>query len=223
MAKSQKQEKTNETPDGAAIISGIETDALAEERQIVEEAQKQADEKVKYNAKKVESILKDAQKNALEQADKVKKKMLSSVKLELQRRSLNVRNEVMKGIRQRVESKYDSMIGNENYRTILVNWITEAAIGLDAPSAVINASEKELPLISEQLISEVVEKVRQETDKQVSLQLSKEPPLKLQGVVLTSDDGRMAFNNQVKTRMLRKERDIRMAIYNALFTDKRKD
>lgn len=223
MAKSQKQVRTNDKPNGDAIISGIETDALSEERQIVEEAQKQADEKVKYNAKKVESIIKDAEKSAIEQAEQVKKKVMSSLRLELQRSSLNIRNEVMKNIQKKVESKFNSMIGNDNYKTILKNWIIEAAIGLDVPSAIINASEKELPLISEQIIAEVSQIVNQKTGKQVSLKLSNEHPLSFQGIVLTSENGHMAYNNQVKTRILRKEREIRMAIYNALFTDKRKD
>ncbi len=223
MAKSQKQIRTSDKPKGDAIISGIETDVLSEERQIIEDAHKQADEKVKYNAKKVESIIKDAEKSAIEQAEQVKKKIMSSLRLELQRNSLNIRNEVMKNIQKKVESKFNSMIGNDNYKTILKNWIVEAAIGLDVPSAVINASEKELPLISEQVVAEVSKVVSQKTGKQVSLKLSKEPPLSFQGVVLTSENGHMAFNNQVKTRILRKEREIRMAIYNALFTDKRKD
>lgn len=223
MAKLQKQVKTNGTPDGGAIISGIETDALSEERQIIEEAQKQAAEKRKYNEKKIESLLNDARKEAQEQADRVKKKIISSVQLEIQRRSLNVRGEVMRDILNKAENKFNSMIGNENYSTILASWITEAAIGLDVQSAQVNASEKELALISEQMISHVMEKVHQKTGKQISLKLSNEPPLKSQGVVLTSDDGRIAFNNQVKTRMLRNEREIRMAIYNALFTDKRKE
>jgi vacuolar-type H+-ATPase subunit E/Vma4 len=53
--------------------------------------------------------------------------------------------------------------------------------------------------------------------------LSETLPLKSQGVVLTAADGRTAYNNQVKTRILRKEREIRMAIYNTLFTDNRKE
>ncbi|MBN2591026.1 MAG: hypothetical protein JXA96_14260 [Sedimentisphaerales bacterium] len=223
MAKSQKQEQTNDKPDGAAIISGIETDALSEERQIIEEAQKQIDEKIKFNTKKVESIIKEAEEAALEQAEQAKKKIMSSLRLELQRRSLNIRNEVMKNIQKNVESKFNLMLADDSYKAILQNWIIEAAIGLDAQSAVINASEKEMPLISDRMISEVVEKVNQKTGKQVSLKLSDKPPLSFQGVVLTSDNGHMAYNNQVKTRILRKEREIRMAIYNALFTDKRKD
>jgi len=53
--------------------------------------------------------------------------------------------------------------------------------------------------------------------------LSEEEPLKSQGVVLTAADGRTAFNNQVKTRILRHKREIQTLIYNALFTDDQKE
>jgi vacuolar-type H+-ATPase subunit E/Vma4 len=223
VTKSQKQEKIDKTSDGAAIISGIETDALSEEKQIIQEAETQAAEKRSYADKKVESLLDEARKDAQEQAEKAKKKIISGVQLELKRRSLNVRGEVMRHITDKVEHKLNSMVSDTNYRSVLVNWITEAAIGLDKESAQINASEKELVYINDQLIAEVTERIRQKTGRVISLKLSKEPSLNTQGVILTADDGRTAFNNQVKTRLLRKEREIRMAIYDALFTDKRKE
>lgn len=223
MTKSQEQNNNNESSNGAEIISGIESDALIEEQHIIKEAEEQALEKRNYTDKKVESLLNDAQKEAAQQADKVKKKMSSSVELELKRRSLNVRGEVMRDILNKVENQFGSMVSEGNYRDILTGWITEAAIGLDSPSATINSSEKELAFIDDRMISQVCEKVREKTGKQVTLKISHEPPLKNQGVVLTAEDGRTAFNNQVKTRMLRKEREIRMAIYDALFTDERKE
>ena len=48
-------------------------------------------------------------------------------------------------------------------------------------------------------------------------------PLKRQGVVVTAADGRTAYNNQVTTRIQRKEREIRMLIYDKLFADDRKE
>lgn len=221
--ESAEKEKVHGTPDGAAIISGIEADARTEEQQIIKEAEDQAAEKRKYNEKKIESLLNDAHKEAREQAEAVKKKMISGVQLELKRRSMSIRGAVMRDIMDKVEKKLDSMSGDTSYRSILINWITEAAIGLDAKSARINASEKELVFINDQLISEVTEKIRAITGKEISLQLSDALPLQFQGVVLTAADGRTAFNNQVKTRMLRKEREIRMAIYNTLFADDRKE
>jgi len=44
--------------------------------------------------------------------------------------------------------------------------------------------------------------------------------LKAQGIVLTAANGHTAFNNQVKTRMLRKQREIQTLIYNTLFSNK---
>jgi vacuolar-type H+-ATPase subunit E/Vma4 len=207
----------------AALISGIEADAHTEEQEIIKEAENQAAEKRKYTDQKVESLLNDAHKEAQQQAEAVKKKMLSDVKLELKRRSMRIRDTVMRDIMDRVEKKLNSMSGGAGYRTVLINWITEAAIGLGAESAKINASQEELALINDQMISEVSEKIRAKTGKEITLQLSDKPPLKSQGIVLEAADGRTAFNNQVRTRILRKEREIRMAIYNALFADNRKE
>lgn len=214
--ESMEEEKTT-------IISSIEADGRAEEQEIIREAESQAAEKRKYGDQKVESLLKDAHEESQKQAEAVKKKMISSVQLELRRRSLRVRDEVLKEITGRVEKKLDSMIGDADYRTILIDWTTEAAIGLDAESARINTSQKERVFVDEPFISEVTEKIRTKTGRQITLQLSQELPLKYQGVVLTAADGRTAFNNQIKTRILRKEREIRMAVYNTLFTDNRKE
>ena len=221
--ESAEKEKVNGTPDGAALISGIEADAHAEEQQIIREAENQAAEKRKYTEQKIESLLNDAREEAREQAEAVKNKITSNVQLELKRRSMSIRSAVMREIMDKVEKKLDSMTGDTNYRPILIDWITEAAIGLDAKSARINAAEKELALINEKLISEVTEKIRGKTGNEITLQLSDAPPLESQGVVLTAADGRTTFNNQVRTRMLRKEREIRMAISNTLFADDRKE
>ena len=220
--ESAKKEKDIAASDSASIISGIEADALAEEQKIIKEAQDSVAEKKKYAEQKIESILNDAHKEAQAKVEALKKKNISSIQLKLKRRSLNMKDVVMRNILDRAEKKLDSMINDAQYRSILINWITEAAIGLGAESALINA-EKELALINDQLISDVQEKIRNKTGKQINLQLSKEAPLKSQGVVLTAADGRTAFNNQVRTRMLRKEREIRMAIYDTLFTDYRKE
>jgi vacuolar-type H+-ATPase subunit E/Vma4 len=202
--------------DKAALISGIETEARAEGQEILKEAQKQADEKRKYAEKKIESIFNDARKEAQEKAEKVKSKILSSVKLEVKRRSMHAQDAVMQDIINKVEKKLFTMINDTNYRSVLLNWITEAAIGLDAESAQINASEKERMLIDENLLSEAMEKIQTQSGKKMELKLSDEQPLKSQGIVLTAADGRTAFNNQVKTRMLRNQRKIRSLIYNRI-------
>ena len=207
----------------AELISGIESDARIEEEEIIKEAEKRAAEKRKYSEKKIEALLNDTHSEAQRQAEAVKKKILSAVDLELKRQSMSVRSALVQDVMSRVEDKLASMAGDENYRSVLINWIAEAFIGLGAEAAQINASQKERAFIDDKLLSEVKEKIHMQTDKQAQLKLSDIEPSKYQGVVLTAADGRTAFNNQVKTRMLRKQREIQMLIYNAVFTDNRKE
>jgi len=207
----------------AALISGIETDARAEVEKIIAEAEKKAAEKRQYAEKKIESILNEARQKAAEQAEAAKRKILSGAELEAKRRSMHLRDAAVHDILDLAEKKLNGMIGSADYGSVLVGWITEAAIGLDAESAQINASEKERALINDQLLSEAADRIHAQTGKRIKLTLSDAQPLKSQGVVLTAADGRTAFNNQVKTRMLRKQREIRTVIYNALFGDSRKD
>jgi vacuolar-type H+-ATPase subunit E/Vma4 len=209
--------------ENAALILGIETDARAEEEKIIKEAENQAAEKRKYAEKKVESLLNDAREKAEEQAEVVKKKIISAAEREVKRCAMRVRDAVMQKIMDRAEKKLSSMTGDENYSSVLVNWITEAAIGLSAESARINASEKERALINDRMLSEIAGRIQKQTGRQTSLTLSDEKPLQSQGVVLTAADGRTAFNNQVRTRMLRKQREIRTLIYNTLFNYDQKE
>jgi vacuolar-type H+-ATPase subunit E/Vma4 len=203
----------------AALISGIEADAHVEEKKILKEAETQAAEKRKHTEKKVESLLNEAHAKAKEQAETAKKKITTAAEREVKRSFMHTQDSIVQDIMDRVEKKLRSMTGNENYRSILENWITEAAIGLGVDSARINASKEERELINDRMLSEIATRIQNQTGKQISLTLADANPLQSQGVVLTAADGRIAFNNQVRTRMLRKQREIRTMIYNTLFND----
>jgi vacuolar-type H+-ATPase subunit E/Vma4 len=207
----------------AALISGIEADARAEEQKLIKEAEVQAAEKRKYSEKKIESLLNDAHEKAKRQAETAKKKIISTAEREVKRGSMRVQASVVRDIMDRVEMELGSMAGDKNYSSVLVNWITEAAIGLGAESAHINASEDERALIDDHTLSEIARRIQKQTGRQTSLTLSDAKPLQSQGVVLTAADGRTAFNNQVRTRMLRKQREIRTLIYNTLFNYDQKE
>ena len=207
----------------AALISGIEADARAEEEKIIKEAETQAAEKRKHSEKKIESLLNDAHEKAKEQAETAKNKIISAAEREVKRCFMRVQDSIVQDIMDRVEEKLSSMTGYENYRSVLVNWITEAAIGLGAESTRINASKEERALIDDRMLSEIARRIQKETGKQISLSLSDANPLQSQGVVLTAADGRTAFNNQVRTRMLRRQREIRTLIYNTLFNYDQKE
>jgi V/A-type H+/Na+-transporting ATPase subunit E len=201
----------------AAMIAGIEEDARREEQRIIAEAENQAAEKRKYGQKKVESLLSDTRQKADQEVAALRRKAVSSAEREIRRRLLQARDALMQDIMGKVEKKFSAMVETPEYRSVLIAWIAEAAIGLDAESAHIDASETERPLIDDTLLSEAKERVKSQTGKEITLSVSDGPPLESQGVLLTTVDGRIAFNNQVKTRISRKRREIQTLIYDAVF------
>lgn len=210
--------------DRAALISDLEADAGVEAEGIIKDAENQAAEKRRYGAKQIASLLAEARKKAQEQAEAIEKRALSAADLEIKRRSMGARDAVMRDIMGRVEKRFEAMIDDvPRYRAVLVDWIAEAAVGLGTESAEVNASERERASIDAPLLAEAAARAQAQTHKQVTLTLSAGQPLKSQGVVLTAADGRTAFNNQVRTRLQRSQRRIRTLIYDALFTDNRKE
>ena len=210
--------------DRAALISDIEADAKVEAEGIIKDAEKQAADKRKYAAQQVESLLAEARKKAQEQADAIAKKALSAADLEIKRRAMSAHDAVMREIMTRVEKRLGAMVADRQaYRGILASWIAEAAVGLGAAEARVNATEAERAFIDAKLLAEASAAAEAQSGRKVTLTLSDELPLKSQGVILTADNGRTAFNNQVTTRLRRNGRQIRALIYDALFTDNRKD
>ncbi len=203
--------------DKTALILDIEADARAEAKGIIREAEARVAEKRTYTEKQVESILNEARAKAEEQSHIIRDKVRSAAEREVKRRSMRLRAAVVQDVMDRVEKRLAAMIDEPGYRSALVNWVAEAAIGLSAESAEVNASQKERDLIDEQLLAEAVE----QAGGQVALRLSSAPPLPGQGIVLTAADGRTAFNNQVKTRILRNRRRIQTLIHDCLFVENR--
>lgn len=200
-------------PSKDILIAGIEADATQEEEKILAEAEQQAADKRKYGDQKIESILSDARQRAEKQAGEIMRKVTSGVELEIRRRSLRLRDTIVKDLMKRVEDRMKARIVAPDYRAILRDWIVEAARGLSVDAAEVNASAAELKLIDATLRDEAMKILA----GKVTLTLSKADPLSLQGVVLTSVNGRLAFNNQVRTRIQRHQREIHVLIHEALF------
>lgn len=195
------------------LIAGIEADAVQEEQKILTEAEQQAADKRKYGDQKIESMLTDARQRAEEQAKEIKRKGIAGVELEVRRRALHLRDAILQDLMKQVEERMKTRVERPDYRAVLLHWIVEAARGLNVDTAEINASAAERELIDEALLREAMEIL----ENQVVLTVSNAAPLNGQGVVLTSLNGRLAFNNQVRTRIQRHQREIVDVIHETLF------
>jgi len=205
-----------------ALIASIQSDALAEQEKIVQEAKTLAAEKKADGQRKAEDLLKKSQEAAAVQAAGLWRKITASADLEIRRRALQIRQELVLDIQNRVLKKFAAMISEPNYRTMLIDWIAEAAVGLDAAEAKVNASASERRLIDEHLLAQAAQQAYQRQGKAVTLTLSDAEPLEGQGISLTAGNGRIAYNNQIQTRMLRKQSQINLLIHDALFAGTQK-
>ncbi len=205
----------------AALIETIESDAQAEEVKILRDAAEQVTQREQYTDKKIESMLNDALAKAQSQAETIRAKAVSQAQLEIKRRRLQASNETIDRIMAMAEQKLQSMITAPAYRDVLIGWIVEAALGLGADVATLNASAAERALIDETLLNDVHQRLQHETGRSIMIRLADGPPQTAQGVVLATEDGRMAFNNQVKTRLLRQQRHIQRLIHDTLFMEQK--
>jgi vacuolar-type H+-ATPase subunit E/Vma4 len=208
-----------QTSNKEELIKGIEQDAGAEARRLIEEAEKDVKDRLAAVDSQVASILREAETWARAQVGAIERMNTSSIHVETRRISLKKRGEILKEIIARVEKRLAERIGDKGYKELLVNWIVEAAIGLNADKAVINASKKERPLIDSDMLRAAEAKIREFINKKVELSVSGEEEPLAQGVILYTTDKTMAFNNQIPTRLLRYQSEIRKLIYDELFKE----
>lgn len=180
---------------------------------------------------KAEAILKDAKEKAKSiisdayiQADKEVKIEERQFKNKLAVEELK-KNATMKAAKRKVElelldeqySKLIEMVKDETLNLltgpqsneILINWIIEAVLGLGLDKAKIAFSPK--TPVNEEMLKQVIKKAKDVYSLDLELSLDSRR-LVVPGIVATSLDDKISFNNQVDIRMRRFDRDIKIAV-----------
>lgn len=188
------------------LFAGIIKSAHDEAATILEQAQRDAKAVSDSYAKRVADVValeKQAAKKRLEQI----KRMEESTIKNLQRKyhvsqSERLRHQVL----ERTVELMAALIPTKPYRKIQIGWIAEAAIGLDRSEAKVACSFKEK--LDDSMLREAEAIIKRATGKDIALQLS-EQALTGQGIEVSSLNGKVAYNNQVTTRMIRHDRDLK--------------
>ena len=187
---------------------------------ILQEARAKADEIEKKAGIEAESIISEARERAEREAGLERKSY--SVRLEqIQAREESARRSIDRlaelrsldsaytEVMEEVDRRLKVVVSNPSFSSILVSWIAEAAIGLDRKEAKVSFSEK--APVTEEMLREAEALVRKDTGATLSLSLDTER-LSGVGVVVSSLDGKVSYNNQLEVRMRRYSRDIRRIV-----------
>jgi vacuolar-type H+-ATPase subunit E/Vma4 len=212
-----KENGAGNSEDMAVLLSAIKSEAAQEAEKIISQARQEDQRKRQYAERQVESILNEAKTRAQKRSEQIRQHVLSGVAIEVKRRIMKIQEEIYRDVLQRAERRIHERALQKDFYQVLFNHVVEAAIGLDAPSARVNATEREREMISERFLREAEMKVESLTGKSAKLSLSEEAPLRKLGVVLTAEDNRTAFDNRIDTRRVRKSTEIRQYIYDKLF------
>ncbi len=187
---------------------------------ILQEARAKADEIGTNAEREAESIISEARERAEREAGMERKSY--SVRLEqIQAREESARRSIDRlaelrsldsaytSVMAEVDKRLKDLLSDPSFSKTLVSWIAEAAIGLDRKEAKVSFSEK--TPVTEEMLREAEALVKKETGASLSLTLDSER-LSGAGVVVSSLDGKVSYNNQLEVRMRRYSRDIRRIV-----------
>ena len=104
-------------------------------------------------------------------------------------------------------------IGTREYEKAVIYWIAEGAIALDADKVRVATSKKET--ITNEIIEKAVAIVEKAVSRKVEIQIDKKP-LTTQGVVVSSVDGKIAYNNSINVRFMRLRVDFERVLEGTL-------
>ena len=202
--------------DPEQLVQGIEKEARDEADELMADAEKAAAERRTAVEQQAARILQEAKQRAAEKIERTERAAESALSVESRRISLRVREQVVLEMIDGVGRRISEMIDRGEYRDVLLGWIVEAAIGLNVGEAVVSVSARERSLVDDGLLRKAENEVKRLTDRSTSLTLSEEVPPLEQGVILTAKDGRIAYNNQLRTRFRRYDSEFRRIVYREL-------
>jgi V/A-type H+-transporting ATPase subunit E len=187
---------------------------------IVDEARKKADALLAQSKTQCDSIMEDAKKKAeqkVEDEHRDHELKLKQVQFRLdagmasakRRAALKRIDDNYKTVMDAVDDEFVTFAKSPAFRPYLEQWIAEAAIGLDLKEAKVAFSP--LCAVDQPMLREAEALVKKATGSTVTLTLD-EKPIRQIGVVLSSLDDKVSYNNQVDIRLRRYDRDIRTMV-----------
>ena len=188
------------------LFEGILQSAQTEATTILERAKQDAQAVQTSYEKKIADALEKEKKATAKRLEQIQRLEESSIRNLRRRHSVGRSERLRQLVLESVAQKMALLQSDPAYRQIVIHWIAEAALGLDREEARVSCSFRES--LDESMLREAEDIVRKATGKRIHLQLH-DKPLTSQGVEVSTLDGKIAFNNQVTTRLIRHDRNLK--------------
>lgn len=194
----------------------IKSQSEKEAAKILEQAEQEAQVIIERARSEAETIKAERMKKAETQAEAVRKRILSGVRLELKRQALEGREEVMVKIFKAVEEKFRAFMKKPEYLDFIKMEVMEGVAALDGEKFQVISGELERNLLNRSVLKQLEEAAHKQHGRGISLTLSERIPSD-GGVVIATHDGKTQFNNRISARIDRLKNELRLLIIKQVF------
>ncbi len=183
---------------------------------ILEQAEQHAQQKIADAKKQAERIQEEARVRIEREVETLRKEQEQKLKTIELKKQANIASAKRKASLRQIDESYQqvlkrvsSLLDAKKVEQHLPMWIAEAAIGLDLSEAKV-AYSRQCP-VREEHLKKAKCLVEQATGAKITLHLDPKPIQGL-GVIVSSMDDTVSFNNQVAFRLRRFDRVVRTMI-----------
>ncbi|MGH0054392.1 MAG: ATPase [Sphaerochaetaceae bacterium] len=183
---------------------------------ILEQAEKTAQKKIEDAKNQAARITDEAQSKIDKEITSLRKEFEQKIKSVELKRQANIATAKRKANLRQIDENYlqvlrrvNTLLDSNKVAQHLPMWIAEAAIGLDLKEAKVSYS-RQCP-VDEKHLAQAMFLVERATGAKVTLHLDPKPVQAL-GVIVSSMDDTVSFNNQVEIRLRRFDRVVRSMI-----------
>lgn len=202
------------------ICSSIREDGEKEIESILEKAKQTAEDIVeranRAGGEAAEKILKEAR----DKGEIARKRLLSSVNLEVKRSKLRAREEIVSAVHERVGKALADYRKSGDYASVLTGLVLEAVSVLEGDSFVVWANAEDMDLVKESVFPAVLTAVKEGRSSKYTLEAKPfERPVS-GGVQVGVPGGHVIYDNTFEARLYRLREEIRNIIFEEVFSAK---
>ena len=188
------------------LFAGIIEAANHEAQAALAKAQEDVEQIKASYAQRIEELNHKEEAIGIKQINQIKRSEEMTMRNLERRYRVSLTQRLRKMVIEETAKEMAALVGTQEYRSVLVEWIAEGAVGLDREEAQVNCSFREE--IDDEMLREAEALVKKALGKVVKLKFGG-AVLTGQGVEVVSMDGKAAYNNQVATRLIRFERKLK--------------
>ncbi len=199
------------------IVSQIREDGDRERRSILDKAEQTVSEMVRKAEKSRDETTARMMKEARDKGELARKRLLSSVKIEVKRARLKAREEVVSRVNARVDEALEKTRKDADYPAILTDLVLEAIRKLRGDSFIVHADRRDITTLKEKVFPEVKKRMEAESRRIASLEALALEKESSGGARVGVPDGKVVFDNTFEARLYRMRDETRNIIFREVF------